>query len=194
MKYKMLALICFIPFCLFAQKKDYSEYPGNARFQELKNLKSYGRVTEINLDENIFRMIDYENMEDGRELKKLLRPIKGIILYTIDDIKKAKADSLRFSFRMIDSALTHSGWNKLIETDEEREQTSVFVRYSDSHQVIGLAITSLSGYRQRYRANLVNIMGDIDMSTIGKVGRKFKLPALGKEGEEKTEESDDGDE
>lgn len=194
MKCKIIALMCIIPLCLLAQEKDFSSLPGNARFQDLKNLRSYGKVTEINLDENLFSMIDYDNMKDGRELKKLLRPIKGIVLYSIDDIKKVMADSLKQTFAVIDSALSKDGWKKLIATDDGNELTSVYVRYSEENRIVGLAITSLSGGKRKYKADLVNIIGDIDMNTIGKVGRKFKLPALGKDENADNYENDENDE
>lgn len=175
MKFKMIVFLFAIPLCLFAQKKDMSGLPGNARFDELKDLRSYGKVTKIYLDQNVFKMIDFENTEDGEELQSLLRPLKMIVLYTIRDVKRGKADSLRLEFGRIDSSLISRGWERLMTTDEEKEMTTLYLRHSEGHRVVGLAVTSI----KRSNATLVNIIGDnIDMSTIGKIGHKFKLPAL----------------
>jgi hypothetical protein len=177
----MILILCVIPLCLWAQDNHYSSLPGNAGFDKIKNLKYFGKVTKINLDENIFNMIDYENTQGGAELRKLLKPLKMIMLYTIDDIKKIKADSLKIIYSEIDSSLNVRGWKKFITTEEDNGITNIYVMYSGEQKIIGLAITSLKESGSRYKGNLINIAGDIDMNTIGKVGRKFKLPALSKD-------------
>lgn len=179
MKIKAMLLLLFIPMCMFAQHGKFSSSPGNARFDQLKNLKAFGKVSEIYLDQNLFNMIDYEETEDGEELKRLLQPIKMIVLYTIDDIKKSNADSLRAEFEAIDSGLMARDWSKLMSFDEGRVFANTYLKYTDKNRVAGLAITFLESSGNKYKANIINIIGDIDMKNIGKIGRKFRLPALG---------------
>ncbi|MGE5365461.1 MAG: DUF4252 domain-containing protein [Bacteroidota bacterium] len=179
MKCRLLLLAFLLPVCMFAQHREFANLPGNAHFDDLKKFRSYGKVSEIFLDQKLFNMIDYESTDEGEELKKLLKPIKLIVLYTVDDIRKSYADSVRQEFSEIDSGLISRDWNKLMSFDEGNEMANIYLKYTGKNTVAGLAITFLGGSGKKYKANIINIIGEIDMNSIGKIGQKFRLPALG---------------
>ena len=57
----------------------------------------------------------------------------------------------------------------------EDEAANVYIKLNSKKQIIGLVVTSLESGGD---AAFVNIVGTIDLATIGKLGKKFNIPHL----------------
>ena len=52
---------------------------------------------------------------------------------------------------------------------------NVYIKLNNDKKIIGLAVTN---FEKGGEAAFVNIVGNIDLSTIGKLGKKFGIPHL----------------
>jgi hypothetical protein len=69
----------------------------------------------------------------------------------------------------------NSDWKRIVRTRSSEEIANVYIRLNDNKQIVGLVVTSVE---QGGDAAFVNIVGNIDLATIGKLGKKFHIPSL----------------
>ena len=74
----------------------------------------------------------------------------------------------------IESGLQKSNWEKLVRVKEQNELANIYIKMEGS-RVVGLTVMAVE---KKNEAVFVNIVGDIDMDSIGKLGGKFNIPQL----------------
>jgi len=94
-------------------------------------------------------------------------------VYEISDENK---DLLRKRINEIDSKLTNSNWKRIVKTRSDEEMANVYIKLNNDKKIVGLAVTN---FEKGGEAAFVNIVGNIDLATISKLGKKFGIPHLG---------------
>ena len=66
------------------------------------------------------------------------------------------------------------GWDRIVRMKDRDEAADVYIK-TENDGIIGLLVTA---FNEDDEAAFVNIVGDINLETIGKLGDKFDIPSL----------------
>ena len=181
----ILTLILFITIGIYPQDKtDYSKFPGYVDFGSLTKYMSGDNVTEINLDANLLKMLSKMGGEDNSDFQNVIGGLKLIKVNSFE-LNAANEKEIKDKISSIDQSLTSKNWQRIIKVKEHGEYTNVYVLPStDYENFLGLCVTSIDPDGKKGNktpeATFVNIVGNINMSQLGKLGSKFNIPALEK--------------
>jgi len=111
--------------------------------------------------------------EEDPNIMAILNGLK-LVKANVFEVSQANLDELKSRIDQIDSKLTGSNWKRIVRTRSAEETANVYIK-QDSKQIVGLAVTTLEADGE---AAFVNIVGTIELATIGKLGNKFGIPHL----------------
>jgi len=178
-----LATIMFAAFTAYPQDKtDYSQFPGYVDFGSLSKYMSGDNVTEINLNANLLKMLSKMGSEDNKDFKGVIGGLKLIKVNSFE-LDALNEQDIKDKISSIDQSLMNKKWQRIIKVKEHGEYTNVYVLpSSDYENFLGLCVTSIDVKGEKHnnkpQATFVNIVGNINMSQLGKLGSKFDIPAL----------------
>ena len=81
----------------------------------------------------------------------------------------------------------NSGWKRIVKTRSDDEMANVYIKQGSNKKIVGLVVTSVENDDE---AAFVNIVGTIDLATIGKLGKQFNIPQLNGVNHHKEEENE----
>ena len=193
-----LAIIMFAAFTAYPQDKtDYSQFPGYVDFGSLSKYMSGDNVTEINLDANLLKMLSKMGGENNKDFTGVVGGLKLIRVNSFE-LDATSEQNIKDKISSIDQSLMNKNWQRIIKVKEHGEYTNVYVLpSSDYENFLGLCVTSIDANGKRNKskpeATFVNIVGNINMSQLGKLGSKFDIPALKEMKKEKMEKEKKSD-
>jgi hypothetical protein len=159
-----------------AQESDVTKEPGYFDFGDLASFENGTGVTEIFLESKILKMVAKITIDEEPELGDLLRGLK-LVRANVFQVNEENQSDLSERINELDKKLIAKDWERIVRTKERDENVNVYIKVSDSDNILGLVVTTLDKHGD---AAFVNIVGDINLSTIGKLGGKFDIPGLGK--------------
>jgi hypothetical protein len=181
----IFTLVLFTAVTVFPQDKtDYSKYPGYVDFGNISKFMSGDRVTQIELDANLLKMLSKMGGEKNADFQDVVSGLKLIRVNSFGlDAKNEK--EVKEKITAIDQSLANKKWQRIIMVKEAGEYTNVYVLpSSDYENFLGLCVTTIDKNGKKGHdgpeATFVNIVGNIKMSQIGRLGEKFHIPGLGK--------------
>jgi Domain of unknown function (DUF4252) len=175
---KMLAIIIVISSVnIIAQEKsDYSNEPGYVDFGDLSKFYNGDNVTEILVERNLLKLVANATKDEDTALYDLLN---GLKLIKVNSFKNdgSSRDEIVNKIEDINNKLKAKNWDRIVYVKSGGEYTSVFIKSSSSDNLIeGLVVTT---YQKDGEATFVNIVGKINLESIGRLGKKFDIPSLG---------------
>lgn len=174
---KYFAMVFFAAFSLiYAQSKDFSSEAGYVDFGNLSEFESGEGVTEVYLEENLLRMVSKITNESEPDVTELLKGLKLIKVNSFEISDKNEAALLK-RMEDIDKKLSGKNWQRIVRRKAKDETAYVYVRTGNSDKFTGLVVLA---FDKPGEAAFVNIVGDINLETIGKLTNRFDIPALGK--------------
>jgi hypothetical protein len=170
----ILALLFFVSAAnLMAQETDYSIYPGFANFGDLSVLEDGEMVTEILIEEKLLRMVAKFTKDDA-ELSDLIGGLKLIKVNTFE-VTPSNAEELKKRAQSIDKDLMAKKWDRIVKTKSRGEIANVYIKTAGDEEFVGITVVSID---EGGEAAFVNVVGSINMDTLGKLGEKFDIPGL----------------
>ena len=174
----IIPLLLLTGLSIFAQEEDYSKYPGYVNFGDLSVFENGDEVTEVLIDQNLLKMVAKftKGKEDSSNaLSNLIGGLKLIRVNTFE-VSPSNKDELILKVKKIEKDLNNKNWQRMVKAKSKGEITNIYVKTDESSDaIIGLAIMSID---KGGEASFVNIVGNIDMETIGKLSNKFDIPGL----------------
>ena len=169
-----ILLIILITFSqVSGQKKDYSKEPGYIEFGDMSSLESGEMVAEVLLEDNILKMVAKLTQNKEPELSSLVSGIK-LIKVNVFEVTSDNRSSIKSKMKSIQNDIEGKGWDRIVRMKDKNEAADVYIKASDDG-IIGLLVMSLD---ENDEAAFVNIVGNINLETIGKLGEKFDIPSL----------------
>ncbi len=178
MKMKLLLLLMLVGLMFssaIAQKNDYTKYKGFVDFGDLEMFESGEEVTEVLVEEHLIKMVAKLAGKDEPELGAVLDGIKLIKVHTFE-VSKENAEKLSDKVKDIDKTLMDKGWDRIVRTRSKEETTNVYILTNNGEKIDGLVVAS---FEKDGDATFVNIVGDINLETIGELSDKFDIPSIG---------------
>jgi hypothetical protein len=179
----MTRTTCF--FVLFALLLGFQSALGQERDEALTNLPGYvdlgawagldtaESTVEVYIKEPILGLVARLAGEGDPELARVLSALKLIRVQTYS-IGAARTPSIKSEIEEIRKRLQKEHWETVVRAQEKNEQVHVFLK-SAENKVNGLFIVAAE-YGDEIA--FVNIVGDIDLDSIARLGEKFDIPGL----------------
>ena len=166
--------VIFLSTAVIAQKKDYSDEPGYVNFGNLANFETEEMVTEVILEDHLLRMVSKITKHEDEDLSKLIGGLK-LIRVNAFEVNTKNESELFDKVKSVDKDLMGEGWDRIVKSRSKSESAYVYIKTDRSDNIYGLVVMAIDGSGE---AVFVNIVGDINLETIGKLGAKFDIPAL----------------
>ncbi len=173
----ILAFVIAFSLNLFAQQQgDYSKEPGYFDFSELTELKAGEFTTEVYLEEPLLKMVAKMGESKDEEIGDLINALK---LVKVNEFMLDKNNIQKFETDLasVEKNLQSKKWQRIIKTKQKNSDVKVYVKNNGTENFSGLVITMLDS---EGKVTLVNIVGDINPESIGKLSKQFNFPDVGK--------------
>jgi|GEM_PF-501411 len=185
---------------LAQQKEDYSKYPGYFDYKEFAPLKNAEPTTEVYLEEPLLKMAAGVVHEKKGDVGNM---IGGLKLVRVNEFKIEKSDipSMENAIESMDKTLQSKNWDRIIRTKTTGNFTNVYVKKGANDEYLGLTLVSLDKKMGAHNAGdndnskesvdnsgkvtFVNIVGKIDLSTLGNLSEQLNIPEIDKAKKEK---------
>ncbi len=171
---------------LSAQKKEYTSEPGYINFGDLQSLETDEMVAEVFIEEHLLRMVSKMTKSEDEELSSLINGLKLIKVNAFSVTEKNLAQ-IKSKMESVDKELTGKKWDRIVRTRSKNESANVYIKTGSNDIIQGLVVTAFDVDGE---AAFVNIVGDINLETIGKLTSKFDIPSLDKIKKEDGDETD----
>ncbi len=171
---KLIPMLLLFSFALFAQSSDLKNEPGYVDFGDFSTFEISTGVTEVILEEDLLSMLAQISNEEDPNIMAILNGLK-LVKANVFEVSEENRDELKSRIGNIDSKLTGSNWKRIVRTRSAEETANVYIKQNSSKQIVGLVVTTLEADGE---AAFVNIVGTIELATIGKLGNKFNIPHL----------------
>ena len=176
--YKLIIvlLFTFTGFISAQQQGDYSKEPGYYDWGNLASLKSGDMLTEVYLEEPLLKMVAKMGDTKNEGLGDMIGSLK---LVKVNEfmVDRRNFGKLEDSFNALNKDLHSKNWVRIIKAKHGDSNVNVYVKNGTNDEFVGLllAISDKDG-----KVTLVNIVGKIDMDTIGKLSEHFHFPDVNK--------------
>lgn len=159
---------------LTAQSDDITKEPGYADFGDLTKFETSTGVTEVILDEDLLSILAEISTDEDPNVMEILEGLK-LVRANVFEVNEKNKSELEAKVNSIDSKLISSNWKRIVRTRSDEEIANVYIKHNGNKQIVGLVVTSVGNDDE---AAFVNIVGTIDLATIGKLGKEFNIPQL----------------
>ena len=170
----IIATVMLLSINIFSQSTDVTKEPGYVDFGDFTEFENSTKVTEVILDEDLLSVLATMSDESDPNIMEILNGIK-LVKANVYEISEENKDLLKERINEIDSKLSNTKWKRIVKTRSDDELANVYIKLNNDKKIIGLAVTN---FEKDGEAAFVNIVGNIDLSTIGKLGKKFGIPHL----------------
>ncbi len=172
----VMLLFAFSVTATAQQQGDYSKEPGYFDFGNILSLKSGDTVTEVYLEEPLLKMV--AQMGDAKQ-EGFGNAIEGLKLVKVNEfmVDQKNIEKLYDVLASVDNDLQSKKWNRIVKTKHGESLANVYVKSGSNNSFDGLVITAVD---KNGKVTLVNIVGKIDLATIGKLSQQFHFPNVDK--------------
>ena len=173
---KIVFTLIFFVFAVqsFSQTGDVTKEPGYVDFGDLTAFEKSTGVTEVILEEDLLSVLASISDEKDPNIMSILSGLK-LVRATVFEVSDENKGELKRRVNDIDSKLSNTDWKRIVRTRSESEIANVYIKLENNKKIVGLVVTSFESGNE---AAFVNIVGKIDLATIGKLGKKFNIPTL----------------
>jgi hypothetical protein len=173
-KIKYLLLLLILPAVIIAQEKDYSKEPGYVDFGDLTQFEVDDNLTEIFLEESLLKMVSKMSNEEDKETANLLGGLK-LVKVNVFQVDQKNEKNVQNRIIEIDKMLMSKKWNRIVKSRSKGEVANVYIKQDSNNKIAGLVVTTIE---DKGEAAFINIVGQIDLEQMGKLGTKFNIPSL----------------
>jgi len=170
----------------FAQEDDYSKYAGFVDLPQLTGLKNAESSVEIYLKKPLLGLVAALNSEDP-SLQQLLANL-ALIRVEQFEMDPAQGPEVQKIITNVAQKLEKQKWDKLVKAVDKGEHVEIFIK-TENTKIAGLLVMAL----ENNEATFINIVGELDLSLLGKLGEQFDIPVLNKASETATDQDQGGE-
>lgn len=173
----LLMVIVVAAGSLFAQQADLKKEPGFFEFSQLSSLRSGEMISEVYLEEPLLKMV--AGMTGDSEEEGMGNLIAGLKLVKVQEfmVDEKEIEKVEKLIESMDGELQSLKWQRIIKSRNKGNFANVYVKPSPDIGYDGLVIISLDG---KGKVSFVNIVGKVDLESVGKLSKQFNLPKVEK--------------
>ncbi|MDZ7294663.1 MAG: DUF4252 domain-containing protein, partial [candidate division KSB1 bacterium] len=166
----VLALMASAGAPLVAQEdEELKKHPGYVDFSQLPIPTEGEELVEVYIRGPLLRLVA---KAAGDEEEGLARMLSKLLLVRVNTFgtDSATALALRPQIAKIEQELARKQWEKVVRAKDRRGETAHVYMKMQGEKILGLLVMAVEPGGE---AAFVNIVGEIDMEAIGKLGKKF---------------------
>ena len=150
-----------------AQEDELKDLPGYVDFGDLSAAYGDPKIT-INLGGTMLGFVGMMSSSESPETSEMISKLKGIRvqIYTLDE----NTDAARDQFGKTKSSLKSSGWEPIVQVNEDDEQVLVYMKMIEG-DMEGMTVMVVD----EEEAVFVNIIGQLNPAELGKVMDSFDV-------------------
>ena len=150
-----------------AQEDELKDLPGYVDFGDLSATYGEPKIT-INLGGTMLNFVGMMSSSESPETSEMISKLKGIRvqIYTLDE----NTDTARDQFGKTKSSLKSSGWEPIVQVNEDDEQVLVYMKMIEGHME-GMTVMVVD----EEEAVFVNVIGQLNPAELGKVMDSFDV-------------------
>ena len=150
-----------------AQEDELKDLPGYVDFGDLSATYGEPKIT-INLGGTMLNFVGMMSSSESPETSEMISKLKGIRvqIYSLDE----NVDAARDQFGKTKSGLKSSGWEPIVQVNEEDEQVLVYMKAIDGHME-GMTVMVVD----EEEAVFVNVIGQLNPAELAQVMDKFDV-------------------
>ena len=150
-----------------AQEDELKDLAGYVDFGDLSITYGEPKIT-INLGGTMLNFVGMMSSSESPETSEMISKLKGIRvqIYTLDE----NTDAARDQFGKTKSSLKSSGWEPIVQVNEDDEQVLVYMKMIEGHME-GMTVMVVD----EEEAVFVNIIGQLNPAELGKVMDSFDV-------------------
>ncbi|NMB83625.1 MAG: DUF4252 domain-containing protein [Ignavibacteria bacterium] len=162
---------------IIAQQADIKKDPGYFDFSEFTSLKTGEALNEIYIEEALLKMASGMTGNDKEGVGNILSGLKLVRVqeFMVNEKDIDKAGKL---IETMDGDLLNKNWVRIIKSRNKESYSNVYVKPAAEGGYCGFIATTLTG---KGKAALINVVGKIDLESIGKLSKQFNFPKSEKE-------------
>lgn len=171
-KWPLFLAVVLVPLMLYGQDEDLRKAPGYVEFSQIFDFATEQAATEIEIKNPLLSIVAEASEAEDPEMSKLLRFLKLIKVYSFETPPE-QFGNIQERIERADKKFASQKWERFVRVREKDELTNIYMKLSGK-KVAGLTILSVD----QKETVFVNIVGEIDLSSVGKLGQKFNIPKL----------------
>lgn len=152
---------------VIAQEDELKDLPGYVDFGDLSLTYGEPKIT-INLGGTMLNFVGMMSSSESPETSEMISKLKGIRvqIYSLEE----DADVARNQFSDTKSSLKSSGWEPIVQINEDDEQVLVYMKAIDGHME-GMTVMVVDDEE----AVFVNVIGQLNPAELAQVMDKFDV-------------------
>jgi len=152
---------------VIAQEDELKDLPGYVDFGDLSLTYGEPKIT-INLGGTMLNFVGMMSSSESPETSEMISKLKGIRvqIYSIEE----NAEVARNQFGDTKSSLKSSGWEPIVQVNEDDEQVLVYMKAIDGHME-GMTVMVVD----EEEAVFVNVIGQLNPAELAQVMDKFDV-------------------
>ncbi len=158
-----------------AQKRDYTNEPGYVDFGDLSEFEEGEMVAEVFIESYLLKMVGKLTQNEEPELAELIGGLK-LIKVNVFGVNEDNIGQINGRVELINKNLANNGWDRIVRVRDGGETANVHIKTNNGEDIVGLVVLAVD---ENGEAAFVNIVGNINLEIIGKLGEKFDIPSLG---------------
>lgn len=177
LKIYLTAIISLFLIVSLTAQSDVTKEPGYVDFGNFDAFQDADGVTEVFLEEELLSALAQISPDEDPNMMALLSDLKlvKVNVFHVNESIEGKIDA---RINEIDRKLSGTEWKRIVKSKEKDERANVYIKLGKNKKdVVGLVVTTME---KNGDAAFVNIVGNIDLKNIGKLGNKFDIPTLDK--------------
>ena len=150
-----------------AQEDELVDLPGYVDFGDLSATYGEPKIT-INLGGTMLNFVGMMSSSESPETSEMISKLKGIRvqIYSLDE----NVDAARDQFGKTKSSLKSSGWEPIVQVNEDDEQVLVYMKAVDGNME-GMTVMVVDDEE----AVFVNVIGQLNPAELAQVMDKFDV-------------------
>jgi phosphoribosyl-dephospho-CoA transferase len=168
-------MIMAATFCLILAGSAFAgveQHPGYVDFAKFGLGAGEEATVEINLRGPMLKLAALA-AEDDEDLGQMLSGLAGIFVrtYVLDD---NAPDAFEKAISSISKHLDQTGWETIVKVRERDERAHIAVKM-DGENIVGMTVLAFDENDPEAEVVFVNLVGLIDLTHIGRLGRHFDI-------------------
>ena len=164
----VIGLFCaLLALPVMAQEDELVDLPGYVDFGDLSATYGEPKIT-INLGGTMLNFVGMMSSSESPETSEMISKLKGIRvqIYSLDE----NVDAARDQFSKTRSGLKSSGWEPIVQVNEDDEQVLVYMKAVDGNME-GMTVMVVD----EEEAVFVNVIGQLNPAELAQVMDKFDV-------------------
>lgn len=159
---------------VLAAEDDIRDHPGYVDFTALTAIANVEPTVEVSLKAPLLNLVTNLLRHQDEDAAEFISKLRRVTVNVFDS-DAIDVDEIAESMAVIAAELDDKGWERVIRIREDEDHVDVYFRLSDDSEIIyGITIM----VAEPGDTVLVNIAGEISISDINALGRRFNIDEL----------------